>query len=195
MCIRDSVCSRRCTNGSCTRRPSFNVEGRKTAAYCSQHALDSLVDIIHTRCSYDSCTRKPCFNVEGSKKGAYCSQHAQTGMVDVLHKRCSHSSCLQRQASGLVTDGTTTACSRHTSHFLGSPVVNFAATCKVECCKKHLCWGLDRRQAIHCLGHGPLEEGLVRTAGTDSTQGANTRSPSYRPVKAPSFRVKAECLF
>ena len=190
-----NIRSLRCSHDSCATRATFNVEGSKTAAYCRQHAGDNMVDVRNKRCSHDSCTRGPCFNFEGSKKGAFCSQHAETGMVDVRNKRCSHSSCAKRPAWGVGTDGTATSCSRHKSDLVGSPVINFEATCKVACCKNKTRWGLDGKQPTHCLYHGPLQDGLVRTVGRDRTKGFNPRGPSYRPVSGPSVRVKPECLF
>ena len=183
-----------CSHNSCTRYPVFNFEGSKTAEYCSRHALDTMVDIISKRCLHDSCTRGPYFNVEGSKKGAYCSEHAKSGMVDVRNKRCSHSSCPKRPSWGFVSHGSPTTCSRHKTDLLGSPAINYAATCKVACCKKKSLWGLDGKQPTHCLDHGPLQEGLVRTVGTDRPQGGHYRRSSYHPVRAPSFSVKSESL-
>ena len=75
---------RHCCHGLCKRRPSFNVEGSITAAYCRQHAKDGMINVCIGRCSYDSCTKVPSFNVEGSKKAIYCKQHAQDSMVDCL---------------------------------------------------------------------------------------------------------------
>ena len=183
-----------CSHNSCTRYPVFNFEGSKTAEYCSRHALDTMVDIVSKRCSHDSCTRGACFNVEGSKTGAYCGRHAETGMVDVRNKRCSHSSCAKRPSWGFVSDGTPTTCSRHKGDLLGSPAINFAATCKVASCKKQSRWGPDGKQPTHCLDHGPLQEGLVRTVGTDRTKGGYSRRPSYRAVRAPCISVKCESL-
>ena len=189
------VRTKRCSNESCTKYPSFNVEGSKSPVYCRQHASDSMVDVVTKRCSHDSCTRAPCFNLEGSKKGAYCSQHAKIGMVDVRNKRCSHKSCLRRPSWGVVTDGTATTCGRHKGDLLGSQAVNFESACKVARCKKRSRWGLDGKQPTHCPDHGPLQEGLVCTVWTDRAQGGHSRKPSYRPVGAPSFRVKAETSF
>ena len=188
--VRNKLCS----HESCTRYPGFNVEGSKRGAYCRRHALDGMVDVISQRCSHDTCTRGPYFNVEGSKKGAYCSRHAETGMVDVRNKRCSHSSCLKRPSWGVLTDGTATTCGLHKS-LLGSPVVNFEATCKVVCCKKKSRWGVHGKQPTHCLDHGPLQEGLVRTVGMDRTKGGYSRRPSYGAVRARSFQIKTETFF
>ena len=152
------------------------------------------MDVANKRCSHAFCTKGPSFNVAG-KKAAYCSLHAKTDMVNVRTKRCSHNSCLQRAKWGFLTDGTATTCGRHMGDLSGSPVVNVMAACKVVGCKKRSRWGVDGKQPTHCLDHGPLQEGLVRTVGRDSAPGANSRSPSYHPVRGPSFLVKAEALF
>ena len=84
---------RHCAHVSCKRIASYNVEGIKTAAYCRQHAGDSMVNVHSPRCSHESCTRVPSFNVEGIKTAAYCRHHAGDGMVNVHSPRCSHESC------------------------------------------------------------------------------------------------------
>ncbi|CAN0588986.1 unnamed protein product, partial [Laminaria digitata] len=65
-----------CSHNSCTRQPSFSLVGRKTAAYCKQHAENGMVDVRNKRCLHDSCTTQPIFNLVGSKTAAYCKQHA-----------------------------------------------------------------------------------------------------------------------
>ena len=77
----------RCVHDSCTRRPSFNVLGKRTTAYCKEHAQDGMMDVRKGRCAYESCTKYPSFNVDGSKTAVYCNLHAQDGMVDVPTRR------------------------------------------------------------------------------------------------------------
>ena len=91
--------------------------------------------------------------------------------------------------------GVAITCGLHTSDLLGGLAVNLAATCQVAGCTKKARWGLDGNQPTHCVDHGPLEEGLERTVGTDVNQGRYSRSPSYRAVKGPSYRVKVESMF
>ncbi|CAN0441221.1 unnamed protein product [Laminaria digitata] len=107
------VCSKRCFNDSCTRHPSFNVEGSKTSAYCKQHADDGMLNVYNKRCLHDSCTRHQSFNVEGSKTSAYCKQHAADGMVDVRMKRCLHDSCTRHPSFNLEGSKTPAYCKQH----------------------------------------------------------------------------------
>ena len=93
-----------------------------------------------------------------------------------------------------MTDGSATTCGRHKADLLGSPVVDFEATCNVACCKKKALWGIDGQQPSHCLDHGPLQEGLTRTVGTDRIQRISYRRSLYRAVKGPSVRIKDEKL-
>lgn len=83
-----------CSHDACTKLPTFNAEGRRTAVFCNQHVEDGMVDIHSTRCSHESCTKQPYFNVERSKTAEYCKQHAHDDMVNVVSRnRCSHDSC------------------------------------------------------------------------------------------------------
>ncbi|CAN0454465.1 unnamed protein product, partial [Laminaria digitata] len=56
---------RRCSHDGCRKGSSFNFEGSKTAAYCSQHAEEGMVNVYSKRCKNDLCARKPIFNVAG----------------------------------------------------------------------------------------------------------------------------------
>ncbi|CAN0355067.1 unnamed protein product [Laminaria digitata] len=60
-----------CSHHSCKRRPSFNAEGIKPAAYCKQHAVAGMVDVLNKRCLHDSCTNRAGYGMGGSKKAAY----------------------------------------------------------------------------------------------------------------------------
>ena len=134
------------------------------------------------RCSHHSCTVRPAFNVEGSKQALYCKQHAQDGMVDVRHKRCSHHSCTTRPLWGVLADGTATVCAGHKGDLLDGPIINFYFRCRAKGCNKLSRWGLGGEQPTHCADHASLEEGLVRTVGTDRSKGIS-RSLSSRGLR------------
>ena len=163
-------------------------------AYCKEHAEDGMVDVRSKRCVHGSCNTRPNFGTEGSKRGMYCKLHADEGMVNIRSKRCSHVSCSKQPAWGTVTDGTATVCASHKNDLLDGLVINFKAICKVARCGKISRWGLYGKQPTHCRNHGPLQEGLVDTVGTDSSK-ACFRSSSSRALNGPSRDVKTECLF
>ena len=71
------VRSRKCGNGGCGNKPSFEVVGTKTAEYCAQHALDRMVDVRSRKCRTEGCGKKPSFGVAGTKTTEYCAQHAR----------------------------------------------------------------------------------------------------------------------
>ena len=182
-----------CLQASCSRIPSFNVEGTKTPMYCKQHAEDGMVDILGRRCSRGSCTRVPSFNVKGSKKASYCNQHAGDDMVDVRTKRCSYSSCIKRPGWVLLTDGAATTFIRHKSNLSGALVINVCAKCKVVGCGKVSRWGLTGKQRTCCPDHGPFVD-VACTVGAARIK-ASRHSRSYNAVRRPSFRLKTECIF
>ncbi|CAM9501879.1 unnamed protein product, partial [Laminaria digitata] len=69
------VCSLRCSYDSCTKRPSYNVDGCNTAAYCRQHAKHGMVDVRCHRCSHDSCTGRPRWGVLTDGAATVCYRH------------------------------------------------------------------------------------------------------------------------
>ena len=169
---------RHCSHGLCTRQANDNIEGSK-AAYCKQHAAADMVDVVSRRCARIPCTRQPTFNTKGSKDVAYCREHAAEDMVDVLRRQCSHHPCSRRPSCGLLADGVSTVCIRHKGDLVGSPVINFNSECKVKGCKKLVKWGPRGQQPTHCPHHGPLQEGLIRTVGTDRIKGTTRTSSSH----------------
>ncbi|CAM9615336.1 unnamed protein product [Laminaria digitata] len=189
-----NVVKRRCAHDSCTKQPTFGLEGSRTATYCRQHAEEGMVPVFYKRCSHDSCIKRPTYNVQGSQTAAYCRQHADDGMVNVTHKSCAHEPCRKWPISGMLTDGAPPLCTRHTSDFLSSSVFNFRARCAVAGCRKLSRWGLDGKKPTHCITHGPLENGLVCILETGRTLKPDP-SPLYRAVRGSSFHVKTEVIF
>ena len=181
---------RRCSYDGCTKHPTFNVEGSKTAMYCRHHAEDGMVDVHHRRCSRNLCTRIPHFNVKGMK-AAYCKQHAVDGMVNVRSKLCSHTSCTRHPVWGLVTDCTPVVCSDHRSDIIGGPVIHFRRMCKREGCRKYSRWGPHGQQPTHCHNHGPVEDSLVSISTTSTSKGSCDSLPCT-DVLGPLFHIKTE---
>jgi hypothetical protein len=82
---------KRCCEEGCTRRTSYNFEGKKPL-YCSSHKQEGMIDVIHKRCCEEGCKIIPIYNFEGMKP-LYCNSHKQEGMVDVMSKRCCEEGC------------------------------------------------------------------------------------------------------
>ena len=59
------------------------MTGTKTAQYCTQHALDGMVNVRSRKCRTEGCGKQPSFGVAGTKTIEYCAQHALDGMVNV----------------------------------------------------------------------------------------------------------------
>ena len=186
--------TRRCSHDLCTKRPSFNVEGSKRAAYCKRHAEDGMVQVSAKKCMSVSCTIRPSFNFVGNKTASCCKQHALDGMVNVFAKRCSHAYCLKEPRWGVLADSEPTACIHHKGDILGGPVINFRRLCKVAGCNGLARWGIEDKQPTHCRHHGPRAGGLVCTVGKSRSK-RSCRIPSYGAVKGLSFIVKPECFF
>ena len=80
-----------CKETDCRKKPRFNVEGSKSAMYCSIHKKLGMVDMNHKTCL--ECKKIPTFNVEGTTNRLYCAVHKKTGMVNVKDQSCKSEWC------------------------------------------------------------------------------------------------------
>ena len=53
---------RNCIYDLCNTRSSYNIEGEKTAIYCSIHKLDGMLNVISNTCVYEKCKTRPTYN-------------------------------------------------------------------------------------------------------------------------------------
>ena len=145
------VRSRRCSHDSCTKRPSFNVEGSKTAVYCRQHAMDGMV-YVHSRCwLHDSCTKHPGFNVAGSKTAAYFKQDAMDGMVKGKSRRSSHDSSTKQPTFNAKGSIAATYCKQHAMEGM---VYVRGRRCSHGSCTKHPACNDERNNTTaYCNQH------------------------------------------
>lgn len=68
------------------KRPTYGVEGTKTAQFCAQHIKGGMVDVSKKRCAEQVCTKRPTFGVEGTKAELLCAHHCEKGMAAVIQK-------------------------------------------------------------------------------------------------------------
>ena len=104
---------RRCGHPGCNKHPLFGVVGSKTAEFCSPHAKEGMMNVVHQRCDHPDCGKRPLYGVDGSKTAEFCSPHAKEGMVNVVSKRCGHPSCNKRPSFGVAGSKTAEFCSPH----------------------------------------------------------------------------------
>lgn len=141
--------AKRCSHDSCIRRAIFDVEGRKKAAYCKQHAGYGMVHLLKRRCKHDSCSPSPSYNEEETKTGTYCRQHAADGMLDVSSKRYTDKTCTR--APTFNVDGSKAAayCKEHAANRMVD-VRN--KRCSHTSCLKRPGWGiLTDGRATACI--------------------------------------------
>ena len=186
-----NVCTRRCSHETCLRRPSFNVQGSKTAAYCEQHARDGMIKTGNKRGSHRIGTRKASIKVDGGS-AVYWARHADGTMVDDVHSTPFSNDACARQASGRKeTDGASTACSNPESDMVDGVMTNDKVKCNVAGCEKVSAWGLCGEQASRCCHNGPLQGGLTLTVPSNHSKSVAHRS-SHRGVGEGAYRVKVE---
>ena len=134
----------------------FGHEGTKKGQFCSQHAEEGMVDVLHKRCSHDGCTKRPIFGHEGTKKAQFCSQHAEEGMMDVHNRRCSHDGCTKQPIFGHESTKKAQFCGQHAEEGM---VDVHNKRCSHDDCTTKPSWGLViDSEAIVCAQHkGDLE--------------------------------------
>ena len=182
----DVYCAR-CLHETCTRMPSFNIEGSQPA-YCKLHAKDGMVNVHFKRCSHASRTKLPSFNMKGSKTAEYCKQHAKDGMVDVRHKRCSQEKCTKNPSFNFEGSKTGIYCKDHAEN--GMVNVALKRICPYSSCNRVASWGLLANSAGTACGYhknnvvgGPVVNFrlacIVAGCRTFSTWGLSGNQPSH----------------
>ena len=102
-----------CIYPNCKTNPAFNLEGEKTALYCSIHKLEGMVNVISKTCIYSNCKKQPAYNIEGEKTALYCSIHKLEGMVNVISKTCIYTNCKTQSNYNIEGEKTGLYCSIH----------------------------------------------------------------------------------
>ena len=124
-----------CIHPNCKTRPAFNIDGEKTALYCSIHKLEGMVNVISKTCIYLNCKKYPVYNIDGEKTALYCSIHKLEGMVNVISKRCIHANCKKYSSFNIEGEKTGLYCSIHK---LEGMVDVIHKRCKSEWCSIHV---------------------------------------------------------
>ena len=188
--LQSSANMGRCSYESCTSRPTFSCKGKK-AAYCRQHAPDSMIAVHHSRCSHDACTKQPVYNFEGSKTAVCCCKHAEDGMVDVRSKHCRYDSCYKMPSFNFKGRKSPVYCKQHAD----ISMVNVCSQhCLQESCTKtpnfNVAGGVT---AVFCKQHA--EDGMVdvrcKRCAYDS---CNTRPSFNYEGRKPAVYCKQHAL-
>ena len=77
-----------CAHVACTNLAVLGMTGTRTAEYCGQHAMGTMVILTSKRSIHEGCGKILSFGVDGRKTTEYCAQHAPSEIVSVSSKRC-----------------------------------------------------------------------------------------------------------
>ncbi|CAM9205235.1 unnamed protein product, partial [Laminaria digitata] len=168
---------KRCSHDTCATRVYLDTEGRKTAAYCKQHAEDVKVDILRNkRCTYYTCLKIACFSFEGSKTAVYCREHADEDMVNVYTKRCSYNSCTRNHYLNVSGSKTAAYCKQHAGHGM---VHVYNKSCSYLYCRRRAYFNLQGIEAAaYCVRHAGVDMLNVYN-DTSFTHTTCTTAPSF----------------
>ncbi|CBJ29797.1 EsV-1-7 [Ectocarpus siliculosus] len=168
-----------CEEIGCSMRPSYGKDNSKKAEFCSQHAKQGMVNVVHKRCGHTACSTRPSYGDAGSKKAEFCSQHAKQGMVNVRNKRCGHTACSTRPSYGDAGSKKAEFCSQHAKQGMvnvhnkrcGHPAC-FArpsygtAGSKAEYCSRHAKQGMVNVDHKRCGHPGCMKQASYGTPGS-----------------------------
>ena len=76
-----------CAHVACTNLAVLGMTGTRTAEYCGQHVMGTMVNLTNKRPAHEGCGKTLSFGVDGRKTTEYCAQHAPDEMVSVSSKR------------------------------------------------------------------------------------------------------------
>ena len=146
-----NVTGKMCRTEGCGTRPSFGVEGTKTAEYCRQHALDGMINVNKRTCRTEGCGKIAAFGVEGTKTAEYCRHHTLSGMVNVRNIMCRLEGCGKIAAFGVSGTKTLKYCRQHA---LDGMINVRGKTCGTEGCGKQPSFGaVGTKMAEYCTQH------------------------------------------
>ena len=84
---------KRCTHGSCSKLPSYDLADTTTLEYRAQHASGGVVKVYDKKCRTTGCSRIALFRVTGTKAAKDCAHHTLYGIVIVFGKKRRTEEC------------------------------------------------------------------------------------------------------
>ena len=179
--------SRQCQFPSCTRTPFYGLEDEKRAAFCSQHRLAGMVNVVSPKCVHEGCRRGPSYNEPSESKPAFCSGHRLPGMINVVSPRCHHLGCTRGPSYGHAVDRKAIFCSGHRLHGMVNVV---SRHCMEDGCLKGPSYGFEGMRASFCAKHKRC--GMVNVVSPRCQAPNCIRGPCYGMPsdRKPSFCAK-----
>lgn len=75
----------KCKQTDCRRDASYNYPGQTSRLYCSDHKLDSMVNMkksCNLKCIIPGCSGRAYYNYPNNSRAQYCPDHRESGMVN-----------------------------------------------------------------------------------------------------------------
>ena len=82
-----------CANDLCFVQPCFNFPAETKGLYCTEHKLETMINVTKIRCAHINCSVQPLFNLKTESKGLFCGEHKLENMINVVSKRCAYENC------------------------------------------------------------------------------------------------------
>ena len=171
-----SAKNKTCPNAVCTNLAVLGMTGTRTAEYCGQHAMGTMVNLANKRPIHESCGKNLALGVDGRKTVEYCAQHAPDEIVSVSSKRCR----IEGSSFGVIGTKTVEYCAQHA---LDRMVNVRRKECRTEGCGKQRSFGVPgTKTAEYCAQHAL--DGMVNVRSRKCrTEGCGKQSSFGVPVR------------
>lgn len=164
-----------CAVPGCAKKPSYGVNGTKTAQFCGQHRKEGMVNVRSKKCTDTGCGKKASYGVDGTTSGQFCAQHAEKGMVNVRSKKCAEKGCTKRPSYGVGGTRNAQFCVKHRTEGM---VDVCSKKCAVLGCTKQPSYGVDgTKMPQFCAQH--RKEGMVDVSSKKCAGLGCTKHPNY----------------
>ena len=179
-------------NGKLRQDPVVRDGRYKNAKYCTQHALDGMVNVRNKRCTTQGCGKEPSFGVAGTKTVECCTQHVPDGIINGRNIKCTTEGCDKEPSFGVAGTKMAKYCTQHAQDGMvdvmreictakeSGMICSFgvAGTKTAEHCAQH---NMPRCGVKECRGRGIAPN----LSGKDTNGDASPIGSKHKTVHSP----------
>lgn len=155
------------------------VAGTKKPVACSEHAAETMVDVVNKKCGQPGCQKQPTHGLTGTRTREFCFAHAPPEMINLHIKMCGHAGCSKQRSHGVVGTQKREFCGEHAVEGMVSLL---GKRCVHENCSNRPSHGLaGSREKKFCRTHAG--EGMVIIPPTSRSRRTRARATASDPAR------------
>lgn len=135
----------------CNIKARFNFTNEIKGLYCSNHALEGMIDVISIKCLEKNCNIQAIYNLPNEKNALYCKKHALSDMINIKDKKCLQEDCNKIPCFNFPNEKTGIFCKKHAF----SDMINVKnKKCLQENCNITPCFNYHNEKiGVYCRNH------------------------------------------